>query len=317
MFGFFKRALLGYEPGQEHVAVGLCAPQQQIDVWLTGLGAPRNVTENCTIVSLRPLRVALGFEKHVTREISNARLELVFKERAANAKTLGTFSIVAPEWIALDDLQLGVFQTARDENFCLAPWQLRAHYLYRQWELRRRPAHNFKMTFDDMRRHFIFYICPRPVVLVTAQDQTQTRSNLFPMDLLGPLAGDYFALALRTTSPSVKTMADAGKIVLSDAPFEMKTMVYALGKNHRVEQINWAELPFELAPSPAFGFPVPQAALQIRELQVEHVHEIGSHTLFLTRIVSHTHCAQGQQLFHVHEYYHQYQHRAARQESQA
>ena len=315
MFGFLKRALLGYTPGQEHVAIGLCAPQQQIDVWLTGLGAARNVTENCTIVSLRPLRVALAFENDLVNEISAARLELTFKERAANAKTLGKFSIVALEWIALNDLQLGVFQTARDENFCLAPWRLRAHYLYREWELRRRPAHNFKMAFDDMRRHFIFYICPRPVVLVTAQNQT--RSNLFPMDLLGPLAGNYFALALRTTSPSVKTMADAGKIVLSDAPFEMKAMVYALGKNHRVEKINWAELPFALTTSPTFQFPVPQAALQIRELEIEQVHEIGSHTLFITRIVSHTHCAQGQQLFHVHEYYHHYQQRAARQETQA
>jgi len=95
------------------------------------------------------------------------------------------------------------------------------------------------------------------------------------------------------------TMRDVRRVALSGIPATMKTTVYKLAEHHRQPLPDWSELPFPLRPSREFGIPVVAAALHIRELAIVHSQEIGSHTLFLGRIVSDDKLAAGAQLHHT------------------
>jgi flavin reductase (DIM6/NTAB) family NADH-FMN oxidoreductase RutF len=88
--------------------------------------------------------------------------------------------------------------------------------------------------------------------------------------------------SLRMAAPLVER---AGRVALSSIPLEFAEVVRPLGKNHRLEFANWDKLPFPLARSNAFGFPIPDFALRIRELEIDAVRRLGSHTLFFGRVV--------------------------------
>jgi flavin reductase (DIM6/NTAB) family NADH-FMN oxidoreductase RutF len=89
------------------------------------------------------------------------------------------------------------------------------------------------------------------------------------------------------------------RVALSSIPATMKTVVYKLAEHHKQPLPDWSELPFPLRPSHEFGIPAVAAALHIRELAIVHSQEIGSHTLFVGRIVSDESLAAGTQLHHT------------------
>jgi len=144
----------------------------------------------------------------------------------------------------------------------------------------------------------IAYLCPRPVVLVSVD--APGHRNIFPMDLIGPLdRSGLFSLALRSTNVSVPTMREVRRVALSGIPATMKAVVYKLAAHHKQPLADWNELPFPVRPSREFGIPAVAAALHIRELAIVHSQEVGSHTLFLGRIVSDENLAAGTQLHHT------------------
>src|SRR5207244_10247204 len=89
---------------------------------------------------------------------------------------------------------------------------------------------------------------------------------------------------LRLTSPAVKLMQESRRMALASVPFSYRATAYELGKHHREPSIDFASLPFPVAPSSLFGLPVAEAALRVREVCVRGCHEVGSHMLFLTSI---------------------------------
>src|SRR5579864_4526825 len=154
-----------------------------------------------------------------------------------------------------------------------------------------------------------FYICPRPVVLVSIFESMH--SNIFPMDLIGPLANGCFTLALRNTSISVPTMIQARRIVLSGVPARLKDAAYKLGEHHRRGFADWDSLPMPLVPSETWGIPAVASALWIRELAVLYSEEIGSHTFFVCENVSERQCRTGPQLHHTAGFHQEFRRRKA------
>jgi flavin reductase (DIM6/NTAB) family NADH-FMN oxidoreductase RutF len=155
------------------------------------------------------------------------------------------------------------------------------------------------MTHADIRASHVFYICPRPVVLVTVEHQGT--GNMFPMDLIGPTGSPWFSIALRLTSPAVDLMRQSRRLALASVPISYKDIAYKLGEHHRKVRIDWDSLPFRVQRSSQFGLPVAQAALRVREVRIEECHPVGSHMLFLTAPVSDTRRDPpvGKQLFHA------------------
>src|SRR4029077_3512531 len=101
------------------------------------------------------------------------------------------------ETISVGSELMGLFRTRTCANYCLPRGRLWAHYAkddYQRWRLRAKPGSNAPMVRNELHCVFAFYICPRPVFLVSAGDGKAT--NIFPMDLVGPVGLRHFSLAL-------------------------------------------------------------------------------------------------------------------------
>ncbi len=304
-------------------AVALNDPQHSVEVSLEGLERPRDVTRNNVVAALRPFTVAIMLENGTT--LDNRKLRLCFRGRTSG-RSLGVLHLKPAGAIPLEGRLLCLFEIAECENYCVSQLQLLTYDIREEWRAdrrQRRNPHNFRMTHPDIRASHVFYICPRPVVLVTVEHEGA--GNMFPMDLIGPFPRDligpfprdligpfprdligttdspWFSMALRLTSPAVELMKQSRRMVLTSAPFSYKDVAYKLGEHHRKARIDWGTLPFATRPSAQFGLPVAEAGLRVREVRVEEWHTVGSHMLFLTSVVSDTSREPSveKQLFHA------------------
>ncbi len=278
--------------------VALDDPQHHVQVSLEGLGHPRDVTRNNVVAALRPFTLAVMLDSVPS---SNAKLRLCYRE-SDSCRLLGVLHLKPAGAIPIAAQQFCLFEVAGCENYCVSRLQLSAYDRYEAWRAERRQRrnpNNFRMSHPDIRASHVFYICPRPVVLVTVEHEGD--GNMFPMDLIGPTDSPWFSMALRLTSPAVELMKQSRTMALASVPFFYKDVAYKLGEHHRRVRIDWDTLPFGTQPSLQFGLPVVEAALRVREVRVEECHTIGSHMLFLTSEVSDTRRKPlvGKQLFHA------------------
>ena len=250
----------------EWAPVGLHAGQELVDVRLRANGTCTDVNGNHVIASLVPLTIAIGLGG-----IQSGDLEFVDRDGGRELGTLRLRQLRTDT--ALTSISL--LEVTASDHRCLPTglrqWQ---RLLQAKW---RRPPPGFHMSSRAIQHLMLFYLNPRPVVLVSVDDGVN--HNLFPMDLIGSLRGE-FTLALRNTSPSVATMRASRRVALSDVALRLQPTVYRLGKHHRIARMDWAQLPFPAMRSPQFGLPVPADAQRLRELTIEDWSELGSHTFF-------------------------------------
>jgi len=299
-----ERLVFGSSEFHQQCAVGLCNPQAEVSVQLHGLGAPCDVTERNVIAAARPLTIGIGGPFGPTMH-RRSQASLNFYERGGKKRLLGVIGLRLKETIPLGGEQLCLFETRDCRNHCL-PWgQLWARYLqqsYKQWRSRRRcNASGFRMVRRELHSVFVFYICPRPVVLVTVVDGDLV--NLFPMDLIGPVGTQHFSLALHSTSAAVPLVERSRRIALSSVPVEQSSVAIELGQNHKKSGIDRARLPFATTATPVLGLPVPRFSLRVREMEIEAARDLGSHRFFLARTLSDQRWADGSQLFFIHGSY--------------
>lgn len=303
-----RKLLLGEKPIPQYVGVGLRDPQMQIRVWFHGEGEPIEVTRNNVTAALRPFTIGIAEQPgHSNASPSGAteagKGRLVFQEWGGTEKILGEILLRQVRTIDTGHGIIRLFEIAGHRNYCLPLLKMQLHYLWRWWQGRKHTGgYNFRMATADLYAYYVFTICPRPVVLVSVIHEAS--SNIFPMDLIGPTDSPYFLMALRNTSPAVALMKASRQMVLSGCPFSYQSIAYDLGTHHRKERINWEDLSFKVHPSPTFGIPMPDDAVFVREVSVEETYEVGSHTLFLTRIVNEERYNENPQLFHIAGYYH-------------
>ncbi len=309
----FRRVVFGSSNLHQQCAIGLRDPQSEVSVWLNGPGMCRDVTYRNVMAAAQPLTLGVGLEgKCDAAAIIRSRPSLEFRERGGNNRLLGKISLRLTDVIPVGGERLYLFQVRNCRNYCLPRARLWAHYLYyayRRWRACGRPAGStYRMVANELHSVFVFYICPRPVVLVSVSDGNL--ANIFPMDLIGPVAPRHFALALHSTSTAVPLIERSLKIALSSVPVEQTAMAYQLGKNHKLSSVDGAHLPFATTPSATFGIPVPRFSLRVKEMQIEAVRAVGSHKLFLANTVEVEDWAEGPQLFHVHGLYNARRHQA-------
>src|ERR1700722_834158 len=270
------RRVLG--PPPQWSAVAIVTPQRAVSVSLNWPGRSVDVTENHTVASLRPLTLAIGLGDGIG-DIGNATL--VYRDNVSG-RDIGFVSIRRSAVKPMGQTIIGLFEVEGSNHRCLS-WPGRRWNTWLQARAIRRDKnpHNFQMVPAAVQQLMTFYICPRPVVLVSVSEAAH--SNLFPMDLIGPLGSACFTLALRTSNISVPVMVAARRVVISGIGAEHKTTVYKLGEHHRKEFTDWSTLPFRTQLTPSFGIPAIASALRIRELSIEHSEPIGSHMFFVCR----------------------------------
>jgi flavin reductase (DIM6/NTAB) family NADH-FMN oxidoreductase RutF len=301
-----ERLAFGPARFPQQCAIGLRDPQPEVSVWLHGIGAPRDVTSCNVMAAARPLTIGVGLtETCDVGAIARVRPSLKFYQRGGENQVLGEISLSLKDVIPAGDARLYLFEFLHSKNYCLPKGRLWLRYLQyavRQWRrsVSASTASNFKMVTRELHGVFVFYICPRPVVLVSAVDAGL--ANIFPMDLIGAI-GDHFSLALHSTSTAVPLMERSRKIALTSVPVDQAAVAIQLGQNHNKPSIDCNHVPFALTTSPLFGLPAPEFALRVREMQIEAVRTVGSHKLFLASTVSDQQRGEGLQLFFIHGFY--------------
>ncbi len=278
--------------------VALHEPQEVVQVRLATVNGETDVTRSAVVAALRPLTLAVGLDAPLVDAMeARPQAELHFVDLESR-RTVGALQLQHLRNWNTSAAAIGLFEVRSGTQRCLG-WPYRP---WNRWLQNRRmrkntDPNNFYMPPESVQQQMIFYICPRPVVLVSVDDGTH--SNLFPMDLIGPVSSDRFTLALRTTSPSVPTMKSARRVALSDVPAREFATAYKLGVHHKNPNVEWDRLPFEIRRSRSFSLPCPAIALRVREVEILDFDTIGSHTFFVTRVASEHRLADDAQFFHT------------------
>jgi flavin reductase (DIM6/NTAB) family NADH-FMN oxidoreductase RutF len=278
--------------------VALRQPQDAVQVRLMTGSADFDVTGAAVVAALRPLTLAVGLEsQRIAAVAEGGPPELQFVDQESR-RTVGLLQLRHLRTWHTSGAAIGLFEVRSGTQRCLGwpyrPWN---RWLQNRRMRRNTDPNNFFMPPEAVQQQMIFYICPRPVVLVSVEDGAH--SNIFPMDLIGPVTADRFTLALRSTSPSIATMKSARRVTLSDVPARDYALAYKLGVHHKNAMVAWDQLPFETVRSTRFSLPYPASALRVRECSILDFETIGSHTFFVTAIASDQSFADAAQFFHT------------------
>jgi flavin reductase (DIM6/NTAB) family NADH-FMN oxidoreductase RutF len=295
-----KRIVLGKLNQPQQCNVGIHDPQPEIRVWLHGIGAPRDVTFTHSIACASPFTICIGGGPWPCDRTPGKRLALQFCERDDEKRLLAKLDLRHTDTMLTNGPALHLFQVESCRNYCLPKGRLWAHYLHLAY-LQSRSRSHIRMSACEAHAMIAAFICPRPVVLVSAV--AGDRSNIFPMNLLGNLGDGYFAFALDSTRLAAPLVADAGKVALSSIPMEHSEVARQLGKHHKQETISWNQLSFATRPSTSFSIPVPCFASRVIEMQIETTRNLGSHTFFVARVIRDERRSDGAQFFMVHGIY--------------
>jgi hypothetical protein len=299
------------QPLPQWPPIALREPQEAVQIRLATIRGEFDVTRAVVVAALRPLTLAVGLDAQLmsaTEVRSQVKLRFVDLE---SLRTVGMLDLQHVRNWKTSGVAIGLFEVRGGTHRCLR-WPYRS---WNRWLQNRRMGNNadpnnFFMPPDTVQQQMIFYICPRPVVLVSVDDESH--SNLFPMDLIGPISSDRFTLALRSTSPSVPTMKSVRRLALSDVPAREYTTAYKLGAHHKSALVEWDGLPFEIRRSSNFSLRYPSIALRVREVEILDYDIVGSHTFFVSRIASEVSAGNDAQFFHTSGIYQHFRNRNGR-----
>ena len=311
-----KQLMFGDTLLPQAFTIGLTEPRGEITVWLHGMGSPIDVTRRHSMACADPFTVCIALDdKEKLTETELGRLSLKFCERDGQRRVLGKISLNGKQ--TTDKLpggaQLILFEARSSANYCLPKARIWAHYLLHRYSLWRKvDSAGIKMSFLERRAVMVMFIRPHPVVLVSLD--SEAGGNIFPMNIMGDLGQNYFAFALKNSRLAARLVERAGRVALSDVPLSQTSMAYRLGVNHGKAAVDWNELPFATKASATFKIRVPIFANRVRDMEIEKIHNLGSHTFFIARIIHDERFAESVGLCIVHGFYQSWRLKGHREE---
>ena len=278
----------------QFATVALSDPQRQIDVLLDGPCA-LDVSVQTVAVSLDPLLIAVGVPATVDPAVLSD-VRLVFRETAGERTELARLDLRFRRALAIPGGELAIFSPIGERDRCLRPHRLLLYYGWKRWYARRRS--DWRGSFDDFKRLLVYYVCPRPVALVSVMDDAE-RGNLFPMDLIASPFSGTFVAALKNTNRALECVRRSRRMVVSVVPYELADQTRALADMHRADHVDWSTVPVALARSACFAYPVPERALTVTEIEVQRTEDMGSHTALIGVQVRRERLNEGRAMHHV------------------
>jgi flavin reductase (DIM6/NTAB) family NADH-FMN oxidoreductase RutF len=313
---WIKKLAFGDTLIPQEFTIGLKEPQNEVAVWLHGLGAPIDVTRRMATACCAPLILAVSPEGQRPEQIERRKISLKYCEREGGKQVLGEIHLRCKTVIPLQGSDLILFEVAGSRNYCLPKPRLWAHYLSQvRMNKRMSPSFDVKMTLPDQFAAMVTFIRPHPISLVSIVGEAG--GNIFPMNLMGELGNGYFAFGLKDSRLAAHLVERTGRVALSNVPMHLCSIAYQYAIHHTKPAIDWNQIPFPLTPSKTFQFPVPASAPRVREMEVEQVHKLGSHTLFVARIVSDEKLSDDLQANVIHGFYQHWRLRGRREDLEA
>jgi flavin reductase (DIM6/NTAB) family NADH-FMN oxidoreductase RutF len=238
-------------------------------------------------------------EKNVSK---HPQLSLQFREQTGEKRLLGELRLTPMDTIPCDKSILLLCHVRSAANYCLPPIRRWAHFVRLGWaEWRRVDTLGFRMTFLELRAAMITFLRPHPLSLVSVVGEEG--GNIFPMNLMGDLGHGCFAFALKDSRLAAHLVARAGRLAVSNLPMPLCSTAVAMAINHTRPSIDLTKLSFALRPSATLQLSVPALAPRVRELEVLEVRKLGSHNLFVARILSDEHVSDSPQVNIIHGFY--------------
>lgn len=264
-------------------------PQEEIEVWLYGFGAPRNVTRRQGPASTIPFTFWVAFDAdEIPVDRQSARMSLRFHATGNRRRLLGKLGLRRTHTIRAGKSAILVFEPSSAANYCRPVLRLCVHFLLQMWKQRHS---KIRLSLLEHRAMSALFICPRPISLVSVAEPG--RASMFPLNVMGDVDEEYFAFALTASKIPAQFLSNARRFALSVTPIGQAPLAFALAANHNVPSIDFADLPFPTRLSPKLGLPVPVFSPRVREMEIESVHAVGSHALFVARTISDERTASG------------------------
>ena len=312
-----RRLVFGDTLLPQEFTIGLTDPHAEVSVWLYGAGRPIDITSCYSMACASPLTLCIALERGVREfEQDDWQPSLQFCKSSGSKQVLGEISLKLVEVLPSDELLLFLFEVRRSRNYCLPLVRQWAHYLLHAFtQLGRKSRSGIMMSFLEKRSAMVMFIRPHPTSLGSVLDDSG--GNIFPMNIMGELGSSYFAFALKNSRLAAHFVERAGRIALSSIPFSHAHLPFQLAINHTKQSIEWSELPFATERSRHFNIPVPDFALRVREMEVRIIRRLGSHTLFVARIISDERYSNELELYVIHGFYQYWRLRECKPELEA
>lgn len=280
-----RRIIYGDTSIPQEFTVALAQPQNEVVVFLECGGMSLDVTDRHTTACCAPFVLGISVDAARAARILQCRnASLAFLERASH-RVLGVIRLTPKGTIAVDQLSLILFTVLGSTNYCLPRLRLWAHYLpeaFTNW--RKLSGFDVRMSHREIRASQVAFIRPHPLMLGSLNGSAG--GNMFPMNLMGDLGEGHFAFALKDSRRAAHLVERTGSIALSNVPPALCAVAFRFAIHHTRDGIDWDTVPFALRRSRELGIPVPASSSRVRELRVAQVHRLGSHTLFVARIIA-------------------------------
>jgi flavin reductase (DIM6/NTAB) family NADH-FMN oxidoreductase RutF len=281
--------------------IGQAQPQEEVSVWLHGFGLPRNVTRCHGPASVVPCTFWIAFDRErVPSEKQCLQMSLQFRENSKWQRLLGELGLRSTHTIQAGPSAILVFEARSAINYCHPRIRLYAHTMLQRWR-QRHSRSKIELSPLEQRAMSVLFTCPRPISLVSVAEAD--RASMFPLNVMSDVNDDYFAFALTASKIPAQFLETAHRFALSVTPIDQAPVAFALAANHNVPSIDFCNLPFETRPSETLRLPVPVFSPRVREMEIESVHRVGSHSLFVARTISDERRAGGPEFSVVHGFY--------------
>jgi flavin reductase (DIM6/NTAB) family NADH-FMN oxidoreductase RutF len=276
-------------------------PQEEITVWLRGHGPVRDVTRCHGPASTVPCTLWIAFDAGQSPSREQCRnLSLQFRESSGRKRLLGKIGLKWFQTIEAGTTEILVFEPRSAVNYCYRKLHRYAHLLFQMWRQRHSKS-PIKLSPLEQRAMSVIFICPRPISLVSVADGD--RANMFPLNIMSDVDDGHFAFALTASKIPAQFLQSVGRFALSVTPIEQAPIAFALAANHNTVSFDFNDLPFPTSPSPKLGLPVPAFSPRVREMEIESVHRVGSHSLFVAHTISDEHFENRPEFSVIHGFY--------------
>ena len=296
-----KKVVFGDEVLPIRFFIGQPQPQQEVTVLLRGFGPARDVTRCHGPASTIPLTFWITFDGDgVPSETQCARMSLDFRERSGRQRLLGTLGLIRTHAFPAGESTIVVFEARSATGHCHPKLRLLSPALLQRWRQRHSPP-KVKLSPFEHKAMSVLFTCPRPISLVSVAEPGRT--SVFPLNVMSDVNERYFAFALTASKIPAQFLSSARRFALSAIPFEQAPVAFALAVNHNVPSFDFSDLPFPTTLSRELRLPVPVFAPRVREMEIESVNRVGSHSLFVARVLSDERLAGGDEFSVIHGFY--------------